>query len=130
MIRFSFKDFIISILLLGLLVYIALFVRDRFIRPFLGDVLVVIWLYYTLKAFLNISCGRLAFGVFIFSYLIEFAQYFRVISWLGLEDVAIVRIVFGATFDFMDLLAYTLGWLVILGIDRISAPRCSGNPES
>ncbi len=130
MIRFSLKDFIISILLLGLLVYIALFVRDRFIRPFLGDVLVVIWLYYTLKAFLNISCGRLAFGVLVFSYLIEFAQYFRVISWLGLEDVAIVRIVFGATFDFMDLLAYTLGWLVILGIDRISTPRCSGNPES
>ncbi len=124
MIRFCFKSFFLSIFLLVVLIYIALNVKDQFVRPFLGDVLVVIWLFYTLKAFLNTSTPRLAFSVLVIAYLVEFSQYIKIIHWFGLEDVKLVRIVLGATFDINDLGAYTIGWLLIL-----AGYKLAGNSE-
>lgn len=105
-------------LLLAILVFIAVFVRDQFVRPFLGDVLVVIWLFYFLKAFLKVSNNKLACGVLVFAYLVEIAQYFKVITWLGLGHVQWLRIVFGATFDTYDLLAYTVGFALIWLVNK------------
>lgn len=116
--RFSLPFFLVSMLLLAILVFIAVCVRDQFVRPFLGDVLVVIWLFCFLKAFLKVSNGKLAFGVLVFAYLVEAAQYFNVIAWLGLGHVQWLSIVFGATFDAYDLLAYTLGFALIFLIAR------------
>ena len=115
MLRLCWKSLLISVLLLLVLTYIALYVRDQFVRPFLGDVLVVIWLYYSLKSVLNVSVNRLALGVLFIAYAVELAQYFNVIAWLGLEHIKAVRIIFGATFDPLDLLAYTLGAFAVIG---------------
>lgn len=116
MFRLCGKSLITSVVLFLILVYIALYVRDQFVRPFLGDVLVVVWMYYTLKSVLNISATRLAAGVLLIAYAVEFAQYANVLSWLGMEHIRAVRIIFGATFDPLDLLAYTLGILSVLGL--------------
>ena len=119
MIRFDVRSFLISLVLFFVLVIIAIFLRDGIIRPFLGDTLAVIWLYFLAKSVLNVSVFRLSLGVLLVSYCVEFAQYFHIVSILGLQDVKVARIVLGSTFDVMDLVAYTLGWVVILIGSRV-----------
>ena len=116
--------FLFSAIVFALLVYIAQFVNDTFVRPFLGDVIVVIWLYLFLKSFTTFGYIKLSLGVLAFAYTIEMAQYFNLVRALGLEHHAVVRIVLGATFDWLDMLAYTLGWLaVILGEQTLKRVR-------
>lgn len=104
----------LSVVLLATLVVIAVFVHDSFIRPFGGDVLVVVWLYFFMKSFLNMSYLRLSICVLFFAYGVEFAQYFNLVQLLGLQDYRLARIVLGSTFDPMDLLAYTIGWVLVI----------------
>jgi hypothetical protein len=111
---FNPRSFFISIFLFLVLVVIATFVHDTFIRPFAGDVLVVIWLYFTCRAFLKTKSYQLALYVLVFAYWVEFTQYFQVVKLLGLEQYKVARIVLGSTFDPKDLLAYTVGWGITL----------------
>ena len=116
---FDLKSFLINILLLIILIYIAIYVNDQFVRPFLGDVLVVIWLFYLVRSFLNISNHAIAVGVLMIAYSVEFSQYLQIIPWLGLENIKVINIVLGTTYDHYDLLAYTIGCAIVLGIHRI-----------
>lgn len=100
-----------------ILVYIALFVNDQFVRPFLGDVLVVGWLYLFLKSFINIHNNKLAHAVLIFACALEVAQFYNLVTILGLEHIKIARIIIGSTFDWLDMLAYGIGWVFILSIE-------------
>ncbi|MEL7475237.1 MAG: DUF2809 domain-containing protein, partial [Cyanobacteria bacterium J06555_12] len=61
--------------MLFLEVAIALYVDDRFVRPYIGDVLVVISLYALIRAWFKYSIESTAVGVLIFSYCIEVLQY-------------------------------------------------------
>ncbi len=45
--------FTLTVILLVVEILIAVYVHDRFIRPYFGDVLVVILVYCFLKTFLN-----------------------------------------------------------------------------
>ncbi|RXJ88075.1 DUF2809 domain-containing protein [Arcobacter sp. CECT 8985] len=110
----DYKSLGISVILFIILVFIALFVHDNFVRPFLGDTLAVIWLYFTSKIFLKISSFLLSVFVLFVAYTIEFLQYLHILSYLKLEHVKILKIIFGSTFDINDILAYTLGWFIIL----------------
>ncbi len=114
MFRFNLSSFLLSIGLLAILIFIAAFVHDQFIRPFGGDVLVVVWIYFVMKSFLNMSHLKLSIGVLLFAYGVEIAQYFNLVAILGLQDHKLARIIIGSTFDFMDLFAYTIGWALII----------------
>lgn len=107
--RWSWKYAFFTLLLLGIEVLIALFVRDNFVRPFLGDVLVVVLLYAACRTILKSASITLVFGVVLFACIIEFAQYFQLSEKLNLEDHSIGQIILGSTFDPLDLLAYFLG---------------------
>lgn len=117
---FTFKTgyFLWAILILGIEVLIALYVHDAIIRPYIGDVLVVILLYCFVKSILNISVLKAALSVFIFAYAIEMLQYFKIVNKLGLQDVTFARIIIGTDFSWIDMLAYTLGIAMVLGIER------------
>jgi len=117
MFTFNKPYFILNCILLALLIFIAAFVRDQFVRPFLGDVLVVGWLYLCVKSFINLNKFKIAHCVLLFSYSIEIAQFYNLVTILGLENIKIARIVIGSTFDWLDMLAYTIGWGVILAIE-------------
>ena len=119
-----------SCILLSVLVYIALFVHDQFVRPFLGDVLVVIWLYLCLKSFIKMQSDKLAHAVLFFAYAIEIAQYYDLVTVLGLQHIRAARIIIGSTFDWLDLLAYTIGWFFILLIERYRLKKATVKPTS
>ena len=104
-------------------VLIALFVHDHFIQPYVGDFLVVILLYCAAKSFLNFSCFKLAVGTLLFSYWIEFLQYFKFIERLGLAHNQFARTVIGYGFDWLDLLAYTLGMVTVLILEGSGRKR-------
>ena len=106
--------FVLAIFLFIVEVFIGMYVKDDFIRPYGGDFLVVILLYFLVKAFFNISVFNAALGVLIFSFLVEFAQYFKIVEIIGLQDIELARIVIGTSYAFEDLVAYFLGFLAIL----------------
>jgi len=114
MIKFRLSYFLVNVVLLLTLIFIAVFVTDQFIRPFVGDVLVVIWLYFFIKCWLDIPSIGLSIIVLLFAYCIETAQYFGLVYRLNLQDIKIVHIIIGSTFDVSDLFAYTFGWAAIL----------------
>ena len=104
---------LLAVLLFGVELVIALWVHDTLIRPFIGDVLVVMFLFCLLRTVIQINNQHLILGVLIFSYAVEIGQYFQLAQWLGLAQYPIARIVIGSTFDGMDLVAYTLGALLL-----------------
>lgn len=104
----------LTLLLFGIEVLIALFVRDNFIRPYVGDYLVVILLYCFVCTFLLISKRIIAVAVLLFAFIIEGLQYIHIVKWLGLAHNKFARTVIGDGFEWYDLLAYTLGILTVL----------------
>ncbi len=117
MLKFRILYFILALLLFLILLCIALFVHDNFIRPHVGDFLVVIFIYCFLKSFVNLSTWGVAISVLLFSYMIEFLQYLNIVGKLGLQDVKVARIIIGTSFSWLDLLAYTLGIAFVLWVE-------------
>jgi|WetSurMetagenome_2_1015567.scaffolds.fasta_scaffold256881_1 hypothetical protein len=117
MMKFTFqKQWFLAFLCLVLLeTGIALFVHDRFIRPFAGDALVIWLMFAFIKSFLDFKKMDiyLAAGVFLFACLIELGQYFGLVSLLQLPGNHFAALMIGQTFDFMDLLAYTVGMALL-----------------
>lgn len=100
---------IATLVLLAVEVFIGLFVHDRFVRPFIGDVLVVILLYTLIRIFIPEKERLLPLYVFIFSVAVEVLQYLKVVEMLGLQDNAFMSTVIGTSFDIRDILCYFVG---------------------
>ena len=99
-------------------VLIAIFVLDQFIRPYIGDFLVVILIYSFVKSFLNTPVVPTAIGVLLFAYTVELLQYFRIVEILGLQHSRAARIIIGSSFEWQDMLAYTLGVLAVVLLEK------------
>jgi uncharacterized protein DUF2809 len=118
MFRFHFGYFLISILLLGIEIFIGVCMHDQIIRPYGGDFLVVIFLYCLIRSFWNCPVIVTAVSVLIFSYLVEISQYFRLADHLGLSRHSLVRVLLGSYFSWTDMLVYTLGIVLVVGVEK------------
>lgn len=126
MIRFQSHYLLAASLLFLLEVFIALFVHDKIIRPYAGDFLATVFLYCLARGVLTAAPGRVALGVLLTAYLIEAWQYVNLLTWLGWQHSRVARIVLGSRFEWVDLLAYTLGIGLIMSIEQlIGASRSS-----
>jgi hypothetical protein len=110
--------FAIAVLLFLVEVIIALFVEDNFIRPYFGDVLVVILIYFFIQSFFQIRVLPLAIGVLAFSFLIEFLQYVNFIEILGLEKSKLASTLIGNSISWKDFIAYVAGILIVLLVEN------------
>lgn len=119
--RFHLPAFIAFLLLLLVEILIALYVHDRLLRPFGGDVLVVVLIYYFIRAFTNIRQVPAIIGVFVFACAVEAAQAFNLVQLLGLQHSRFWTIVIGTSFSWLDILAYALGALLTLLAERLMA---------
>ena len=113
---FTFKQsyFFFAILLFMVEVLIALYVKDRFVRPYVGDVLVVILIYCFVRSFIKLPIFTMAVAVLIFAFSVECLQYYGIVYKLGLQGSAIARTVIGTSFEWIDLIAYTIGTVIVL----------------
>lgn len=93
-------------------VFIALFVRDRFIRPYGGDILVTVLICCFVRIFFPTGVRLLPVWVFLFAAAVEIGQYFDFVSLLGLGSISLFRILLGSTFSFADILCYGAGCLL------------------
>ena len=118
--RLSFNKgyFILALLLLLVEILIAVFVHDKFIRPHVGDFLVVILLYCMVKAFVNASPLQVALPVLVFSFLIEILQYFHAVDRLGLRESRVASTVMGTSFEWTDIWMYIAGVAVVLIVEK------------
>jgi len=117
-IQFNIRYFALAIILFIIEVLIALYVNDQIIRPYVGDVLVVILIYCFVKAFFNFPVLKTTVGVLLFAYLIEALQYFQFVKRVGLEHSRLANVVIGNYFAWEDIIAYTIGAVIILFVER------------
>lgn len=112
------KYIYITLLLFIIELVIAIYVRDRFIRPFFGDVLAVMLIFSFFRIFYKGDGLKLGFGVLIVAFVIETSQYIELIKILGIEQNKIATIILGATFDWLDIVAYVFGALFSYFLDK------------
>ncbi len=105
--------FIGLIVLLALESLIAIYVHDQFIRPYIGDILVVIVIYCMIKVIVTKRHIWIPLWIFIFAVFIEVLQYLNVVEILGLGDNKFFKIIIGATFDWKDIICYGIGCFLI-----------------
>lgn len=106
------------VLLLLTEILIGAFLKGGFIRAYGGDILVLPLLY----AFLRILFPRsdkftmrvLPLGLFIFGVLVEALQGAHIADRLHITS-RVIRIIIGSTFDFLDMVCYFAGMLLIYG---------------
>lgn len=114
----NYKNGLITLCILCIEILIAIFVRDSIIRPFFGDVLAVILLYFLVRTFFDARPVKIAIAVYLFAVLLEFLQYVDILEIFSLSDNRVLSIILGSTFDWLDIIAYTVGAYIALLIDR------------
>jgi len=127
---------IAALVQLALMIYIALYVTQPFVRGHLGDVIVVTFIHCAVRAVFPNRPRLLALYVFIFACFVEFTQYINLLELLGLAHITWLRIIVGVTFDWDDILCYAIGCAIMgLGeflyahhIKRKPANQISGPP--
>ena len=119
MLKFNIRYFAMAVLIFIIEVLIALYVKDRFIRPYGGDVLVVILIYCFVKSFFDFPIAPLSLGVLVFAFVIEILQCIKIVEKLGLEKSVIARTVMGTSFAWMDILAYIVGIGMVLFVEKV-----------
>lgn len=121
------KYLITFTILLCIEILIATCVHDTFIRPYVGDLLVVVVLYCIVRVIIPDKYRLIPFWIFVFAAFIECLQYLKWVERLGIENNAFLRILMGATFDWKDIVCYGIGcillgiyeWLIQKGIVRL-----------
>ncbi len=116
--RRSRKTYIISFLVLLLVeISIAIWIKDDFIRPYLGDFLVVILIYSFLMSISKISVLKALIAVLLFSYAVEFFQMINIVKVMQYQPPEVIMIALGSSFSTWDLLAYSLGMTFTAGLE-------------
>ncbi len=112
-----------ALALFAIEVVIALFVRDRFVRPYLGDTLAVLLVYCGLRAVTRlgvVQAAAIAFGIAV---LVELGQLVGILDLLGWRDSRLARTVLGTGFEWREFLAYGAGALIAVGAEAIAKRR-------
>lgn len=102
---------------------VVLLSNNKLVRGFVGDIVVIILIYSFIKIFIDIRPFKLCIFILLFSYTVEFFQYFGIVDYIGLGESKIARVVIGTVFDFKDLLAYLIGVIVTLLLEEVLFQR-------
>lgn len=101
------------IIILIVEVFIALYVHDNVIRPYVGDILVIICIYLLLRIIIPEKIKYLSLYVLILAILVEIMQYFNFTDILSVQN-KILKIALGSTFDINDIVCYVIGYIIII----------------
>ena len=100
-------------------ILIALFVRDDFIRPYGGDILVTVLICAAVRIVFPTGVRLLPVWVFLFAAAVEIGQYFDFVTLLGLGNIAFFRILLGSTFSPADLICYAVGCVLFWAGEKL-----------
>lgn len=128
--KINIKYLSVFFILFMIEVIIALFIKDKVIRPFIGDILVIILMYTFIKGVIAKPVKYLPLGLFIFASGVETAQYFRIVEILNLQHNKFASIVIGTTFDFKDILCYFAAMVILMVWEKIQAKKSKNGEVS
>ena len=111
-----------GVIILVIEIYIAIFIKGGFIRHYIGDVLATAMLYAFGRAIFRVAPINLAICVFVISLFIEAAQYLKILEILGVKS-SILRIIFGGTFDWTDIICYLAGCILAFLFENLSMQK-------
>lgn len=100
--------------------FIGFYMHDDIVRPFVGDLLVVILIYCFVMSFFKINIITAALGTLLFAYATEISQYYHLVNMLGWGGSKFARIIMGTSFSWMDMLMYTAGVILVVIIETLS----------
>ena len=113
---------VIGIIILAMEIYIAIFIKGGFIRHYIGDVLATAMLYAFGRAMFRVAPINLAICVFVISLFIEAVQYLKILEILGVKS-STLRIIFGGTFDWTDIICYLVGCILAYMFENLSMQK-------
>ncbi len=120
---FDQRALLITIALFCVEVSIATVFRHiGWLRGFVGDMLAVVFVYYGFKSFVRAPPLWLAIAALLVGYGVELSQYIAQANGWKISQ-PILRIVVGSTPDWWDVVAYTVGFAVIVWVQRLSQQR-------
>lgn len=93
-------------------ILIALYVDDIFIRPYGGDILVVILLGCLVRSVVPKGRLWLSLWLFLFAMAVEISQYFSLVDLLGLGHISFFRTLMGTDFAWGDVWSYGAGCIL------------------
>ena len=114
--RLTYALLFLSVLLTEVL--IALFVRDAFVRPYVGDMLVTLLICCFARIFFPTGVKLLPVYVFLFAAAVEVCQYFDIVKLFGLEGNRFISVLLGRTFSLADILCYAAGCILFFGVEK------------
>ena len=122
--RLHLPSLCLAVMVFLLEVFIALRVRDAFVRPYLGDVLVVVLMYLALKTVLRAPTAWLAGAALAIACIIEALQALPLVDVLGIHN-RVLRVALGTTFSWADVLCYAVGAALVVAVEGWLAQRRS-----
>jgi Protein of unknown function (DUF2809) len=118
--RFDAHSALIALLIFITEILIAtLGAKIEWLCGFWGDVLAVMWVYYCLKTLVQTNAIALALATFGLGCCIELGQYIASAYAFKVAN-PVLRIILGITADWWDVLAYGIGFLLILILERFA----------
>ncbi len=110
---------IIFFLLFATEIAIAVFVHDDFVRPFVGDILVVMLVCAFLRIIVPDKIRTMPVYATAFAVIIEILQYFDFVELLGLENNVVLSTALGRTFDIKDIICYIIGGAIFFAAELL-----------
>ena len=110
--------FLLFLLLLGVEIAIANYLKTGFIRAYLGDFLVVILLYCLLMSTLKPSVKTGLVLTLAIAFAIELLQLIDLTRFFPQEYKKLATLILGSQFSWLDLLMYMLG-IACVGITEV-----------
>jgi Protein of unknown function (DUF2809) len=121
--RFNYCALLVAIALFGLELSIATTLSHiGWLRGFVGDMLAVVLVYYGFKSFVRARPLWLAVAALLVGYAVELAQYLSHLAGWKISQ-PILRTLVGSTPDWWDMLAYTLGFGMVLLAEHLFTQR-------
>ena len=115
--RFNKTYLVLTLILLAFEILIATFIKTGFIRHTFGDFLCVILLYCFFKTFIEGHHFKIAISVLLIAFTVEFLQLTNYLEFFNLQNNHLAKVILGSTFQFSDLVAYSLGIITTITID-------------
>lgn len=97
-------------------IIIGLYVHDQFVRPYIGDMLVVVLLWALVRMIIPFRAVWLSGAIYVFAVLVELSQMIPLVDFLEIEN-RLIRILMGTSFAVGDLFAYAAGCIVTAIVD-------------
>ena len=107
----------IFILILVTEIAIAVFHFHKWIRYYVGDLLIIPLLYCLVRMITKLSKMKAALLVLAIAIASEISQYYKLNEFLNINNKALLLFI-GNSYDIIDILAYILGIFTIILIEK------------